>query len=221
MNMHASFKFLFIVLGTLFSIQSFSSKIEDNYRSSVWNFYSILLSSDSISQICSPFTPHHIVNPALITYQYSKEDLKGIVMKAEILDEGNELIVLVQLCFPNQKTIYFEVSKDEDYDINCIWLADGSNMEARGQFLTRPGIPNGTNVQVHQTSDKSSPVVSVIHEDELFFYTPRSDSDWYRVFLHEDDENPIGFIHKDSIRIYKDFPKKIKLKVMKLRSLSC
>lgn len=216
-----------IVLIITSTFASMSALSQDNncignaYKANVWSFYKQVIESDSISKISAPFTPHVIHDRSLITYNLGKEELKQVIENAEIIDEGDEMVLLVKLIFPNDREIYVEVSKEDDCDINTIWLADGSNMEAREILLTRPGTPNRANMEIYIEPNSKSSVVHFLHEGDLFFYTPNSFSDWYKVYNHENDIIPIGYIRKDSIRSYKDFSKELKERVKKLRKLTC
>ena len=205
----------------LMSCQGISAqKTMNEYQESVWNFYSQLLSNDTAKVICAPFTPHQITDRNSITFDYSADSIKKVITKAKVLDEGNEMCVLVQLEFPNKKLVFVEVSKDSDYDINCFYLPDGSNMEAPTVFMKRPAMMNEETL-VHRLPNESSETIRLVKKDELFFFTPNSSTDWVKIYNSFEDEEPIGYLRKTGFIFFEDFPDNIKKEVVQQLSPSC
>ena len=129
------------------------------------------------------------------------------------------MCILLQLDFPNKKSLFMEVSKDSDHDINYIYLSNGSNMEAPNIFLKRPAMVK-EDIQIHLLPNELSESVRIIKNDEIFFFTPNSDSDWVLIFKSLDDEEPIGYLRKTELIYFDKFPKDKKKEVAKLLSLS-
>lgn len=93
-------------------------------------------------------------------------------------------------------------------------------MEAPNIFLKRPAMVK-EDIQIHLLPDELSESVRIIKNDEIFFFTPNSDSDWVLIFKSLDDEEPIGYLRKTGFIFFEDFPDNIKKEVVQQLSPSC
>jgi hypothetical protein len=148
----------------------------------------------------------------------SLEDINEIVRKAPVCNDGLLMDSIVEIKLSDKKTIYFEIFLDQPLFIDDIWLSDGTSIYSKEYFL-RPGIINDSDgyVNIREQPNGKSKIVRRILKNELFFFTPTSKSDWYRVYRNESSAC-IGYIHKSKITVYDDFPENIKKKVRKMRS---
>jgi hypothetical protein len=69
-------------------------------------------------------------------------------------------------------------------------------------------------VNIREKADKNSRIVGKLKERELFYFTPISGSDWYKVY-HEEYQPCLGYIHKSRITTFNDFPEDLKEQVRK------
>ena len=152
----------------------------------------------------------------------SLKALNEIIRKAPVSRDGLWMDSLVEIKLSDKKTIYFQIYLDQPSSIDHIWLSDGidflSDKEYK-EYFRRPGIINDTDgyTNIREQPNAKSKIVRRILKNELFFFMPVSDSDWYRVYSNESSSS-IGYIHKNKITTYDNFPEKIKRKVRKMRS---
>lgn len=152
----------------------------------------------------------------------SLKELNEIIRKAPVTMDGLYMDSLVEIKLSDKKTIYFQIYIDQPSSIDHIWLSDGidflSDKEYK-EYFRRPGIINDTDgyTNIREQPNAKSKIVRRMLKNELFFFTPVSDSDWYRVYRNESSSS-IGYIHKSKITTYDNFPEKIKRKICKMRS---
>lgn len=84
--------------------------------------------------------------------------------------------------------------------------------------LKTPAIINDPDgyVNIREKSNVKSKVVRQIKENELFYFTPLPNTEWYPVYLDE-NEPSIGYIHQSRIKTFEDFSKWLQEKVRKKR----
>ena len=69
-------------------------------------------------------------------------------------------------------------------------------------------------INVMETPSNNSKIIKKILKDELFYYTPIGNNEWWPVSLKE-GEKYIGYIHKCKVLNFPDFPKRLKEKLEK------
>ncbi len=169
----------------------------------------------------------------LIRCNYLKEltnnlqyySIVDLVNNAKITSDGWSFGVLLELQISNKYSIYFDIDGDIPGSIERIYLKDG--LELGGKVmneyidtLKRPGIINDKDgfTKLREKPDGKSKIAGQIKNNELIFYTPIGDSEWYPVYKFEVSEMIfVGYIHKSRIVNYQKFPVSIKKQVDKLR----
>ena len=152
-----------------------------------------------------------------LTQGYSEDILLSLVEKAESFTDGLPLDTFYHIHFPNGADVYYQIVNA--YTFNGIWLPNGNHICFPHIHFYRPAIINDADgyVNIREKADGKSKIVGKLKAGELFYFTPESFSDWYRVYRNE--EQPcLGFIHKSRITVFKDFPKHLKRKVRRIRS---
>ena len=151
------------------------------------------------------------------------ETILNLIQKSKIIEEGDLLVTLFELKFPNGNIIYFDINTDTPKTIIDIWLPSGNmyvfdNKESFLDKLRRPAIINDKDgfTNIRKEANASSKIVGKFVTNELFFYTPVSGTDWWPVYKNL--TTPMGYIYKSKITFYKNFPDSIKKKVIKMRS---
>lgn len=86
--------------------------------------------------------------------------------------------------------------------------------------LKTPAIINDPDgyVNIREKSNVKSKVVRQIKENELFYFTPLFKTEWYPVYLDE-NEPCIGYIHQSRIKTFEDFPGWLQEEVRKAREM--
>ena len=141
-----------------------------------------------------------------------------------VYNEGTEFSTLLELKLSEKDIIFFEINKDTPKQIQYIWLSSGESLgdlvqgNKNIEKLKRPGIINDPDgyTNVRGKPNKHSQITGKFIKDEVFYYTPTNDNDWWSVYK-EDGEKQIGYIHKSRILKYTDFPPKLKERVKKQR----
>lgn len=157
-------------------------------------------------------------------------DLHNIIKHIEsssVYNEGWEFSKILELKLSQDDIIYFELNTDTPKQIMYIWLPSGESLSDligennKIELLKRPGIINDkdgyTNIRESQNID--SRIIEKFYKNNVFYYTPMCNSDWWPVYKKESDDK-LGYIHKSKILIYKFFPVNLKNEVKKLRG-SC
>lgn len=142
-----------------------------------------------------------------------------------VYNEGTEFSMLLELKVTEKDIIFFELNKDTPKQILYIWLSSGESLGDLVQGnktiekLKRPGIINDPDgyCNVREKPYKNSKITAKFIKDEVFYYTPTNESDWWCVYKEEGGKQ-IGYIHKSRILKYADFPPKLKEKVKKQRN---
>ena len=157
---------------------------ERNCIDCVLNFYKNVVFRMDSAKICNYMDLSIFQNRKELTFGYSEREIESIVSKAKSYDEGYMLDSMVQVDFPNGRTLYFEVSYEGLLSVNIIWLSDGSNLNARNELLKRPAIINDKDgfVNIRKEPNGNSTILDEIYENELFYYTPEYGKNWYRIY---------------------------------------
>jgi hypothetical protein len=150
------------------------------------------------------------------------ETISKLINNSNIYNEGWDLGSYVELKFPNGIILYFEMNTDPPESINCIWLPSGKALDVYNngnEMLRRPAIINDKDgfTNVRKEANANSQVVGKFVTNELFFFTPVSGSNWWPVYRNE-TSSCIGYIYKNKITFYRDFPEFIKKEVIKMRT---
>ena len=206
------------LLMLLFFTNVLFAQEERNCIDCVLNFYKNVVFRMDSAKICNYMDLSIFQNREELTFGYSEREIESIVSKAKSYDEGYMLDSMVQVDFPNGRTLYFEVSYEGLLSVNIIWLSDGSNLNARSELLKRPAIINDKDgfVNIRKEPNGNSTILDEIYEKELFYYTPEYGKNWYRIYWKE-GLAPCGYIHKSKITEFKDFPEDLKERVRKIR----
>ena len=128
-----------------------------------------------------------------MTQGLSEDKLSEVVANASVVDDGSEMCKLVILSFADNNHVYFEVNRDDEHDINAIWLTNGKNID--GPSLLMPS--------------SESAVVSPMKENTLFFFSPINSSDWLALY-NDKKEELIGYIRINDILTFEMFPDSMK-----------
>lgn len=165
-------------------------------------------------------------NRSALTQGYQLDVIEKIINESPSYDDGFEMDSLFSLTFPNGKTIYVDIS---DGSFNHIWLPDGldvyyshdesCNPAVHYYYFKRPAIICDSDgyTNIRERPDRDSKIVGRLLRNQLFFFTPASDTEWYQVYTDELSPS-IGYIHKSRITLYNDFPDTIKEQVHKTRN---
>lgn len=159
-----------------------------------------------------------------LTQGLDYESIAKLLDSAEVSDEGEGFSTLLKLTFSNGKTIYFEIGDGFD-SIEQAWFPSGESLEkltgsryAYSAILKRPGIINDPDgyTNIREKPDKNSVIAGKFTKNEIFYYTPISDTEWWPVYKTEAAKQ-LGYIYKDKILEYAKFPQKLKDKVKEQR----
>ncbi len=190
-----------------------SNKAQDSIcRDYVIEFYKILYIG--ISRDCE------IKNKTDLCDHLSQGKIYEIVRKAPVFNDGAWIHSFIEIKLSDKQTIYFQVNMIPPTEIDCVWLSDGTALSDHSEtkeYFIRPAIINDSDgyTNIRKQPNANSEIVRRILKNELFFFTPTSKSDWYRVY--NSFLSPcIGYIHKSKITVYDDFPESIKNKVRKI-----
>jgi hypothetical protein len=208
---------MILVIITSNGLQASRRAQSSNCRDCVAEFYKILYTSNNYGTNGI----REIDNKSDLCDHLSLEKVNEIVQKAPVSCDGWWMDSIVEIKLSDKQIIYFQVSLISPMTVNNVWLSDGlllsDGSEGKIYFL-RPGIINDSDgyTNIRKQPNAKSKIVRRILKNELFFFTPTSKSDWYRVYCNQ--LSPcIGYIHKSKITVYDDFPESIKRKVRKMR----
>jgi hypothetical protein len=160
-----------------------------------------------------------------LTKGLNYENICKQIEVSSIYNEGTDFSVLLELKLTERDIIFFELNKDTPKQIQYIWLSSGESLgnlvlgDKVIETFRRPGIINDQDgySNIREKPDKSSKVVGKLIKDDIFYYTPTNESDWWAVYKDEGGKL-IGYIHKSRILRYINFPPELKEKVKKQRS---
>ena len=217
---------LFTIFAVLFLIaqESTAQNRCSSCRDFVYTFYLNLYGDNKIYEkdliamgISSSEWAFYTKKRDQLTQGIDFDNMKKVINQSITCYDGDWIDSLVFLSFPNAETICFQLS-DFSPMLNRIWLPNGQKEFGNISLLKRPAIINDPDgyVNIREKPDIHSRIIRRIRENELFYFTPTSKSDWYPVYLNE--ALPcIGYIHKSRIKTYGDFPDWLKKKVRKMR----
>jgi hypothetical protein len=158
-----------------------------------------------------------------LTQGLTMDKLKIVISNLRIHYDGDINTQYAILKFPNNKKVYFELNADSIFQENYpaqiydLYLSNGISLvdTSDAEKLYFRGLLNPQKIQsslnVHERPVATSTSINVIRINQLFYFTP-SDSEWCEVFSYE-DQKPLGFIKKDFIIMFENFPKPIKDKI--------
>jgi len=159
-----------------------------------------------------------------LTHDLNYENICKQIEFSLVYNQGTEFSMLLELKLSEKNIIFFEINKDTPKKIQYIWLSSGESLGdlVQGyksiQKLKLPGIINDPDgyTNVREKPDKNSKIVAKFIKNEVFYYTPTNESEWWSVYKEEGGKQ-VGYIHKNKILNYTDFPPKLKEKVKKQR----
>ena len=202
-------KKLFLGLLFVFSCSACTNVDKDeNYIQSVRSFYQTLFKNPKALSISIGFIDHDVSNRKALTLGLSEDKLSEVVANASVVDDGSEMCKLVILSFADNNHVYFEVNRDDEHDINAIWLTNGKNIDGPS-LLMRPCIAKGDNNMIYANPSSESAVVSPMKENTLFFFSPINSSDWLALY-NDKKEELIGYIRINDILTFEMFPDSMK-----------
>ena len=205
-------KNIFIGLLFVFSYSACTDVDNDeNYIQSVRSFYQTLFKNPEASSISIGFIDHDVSNRKALTQGLSEDKLSEVIANASVVDDGSEMCKLVILSFADNNHVYFEVNRDDEHDINAIWLTNGKNIDGPS-LLMRPCIAKGDNKIIYANPSSESAVVSAMKENTLFFFSPINSSNWLALYNDKRDEL-IGYIRIYEILTFELFPDGMKERV--------
>lgn len=145
----------------------------------------------------------------------NEEDIYAAIKNARTFSYGHPLDSVVALTVGKQ-TLYFRISTERPdsnpildvYDSNC------KNLSCDNDFLLMPCVLKSDSnfIYVRKEKDASSKPVAKILKNQIFFFTPCQDSDWYKVSLIY-GQKYVGYIHKSNILPYEKCSKRIRKKM--------
>ena len=158
-----------------------------------------------------------------LTNKLTINEINNVIEKSEISSDGYDFEIIMELPLSKNYSIYFDLDNDIPGRIEYIFLKNAINIGSMDnkeykEQLFRPGIINESDgyTNLRENPNSKSKVVGILKTNELFFYSPIGDSDWYPVQMRYLGKK-IGYIHKSKIIKYSNFPKQIKVKVDKIR----
>jgi hypothetical protein len=158
-----------------------------------------------------------------LTNNLTIKEIDKLIYNSELSTDGYEFGIILELPLSKNYSVYFGLDSDIPGKIEGIYLKDAIDIGCKEknypeEQLFRPGIINNADgyTNLREKSDSKSKIVGRLKINELFFYSPIGDSDWYPVKKTETGKIA-GYIHKSRIIKYSNFPKLIKEKVYKIR----
>jgi hypothetical protein len=163
-----------------------------------------------------------------LTQGIKMDDLKIVLANIRIHYDGDINTQYAILTFPNKKNIYFALNADsvfqENYpaQIGDIFLSNGNSIisfdwNGVPEKLYFRGLINPKRIKsslnVLEKPGTNSISTNNIKINHLFYFSP-NESEWYEIFNYQ-DQRSVGFIKKDYIIMFEDFPKPIKDKILK------
>lgn len=195
--------------------------VADSFKKSVDDYNLIASKSHRLNNKSQSFLIKEIRSfNSELTQGLSLKELYSLIAKADIVDQGDELINYLKITFPNNKSVYFALNTDSPTQIIWVYLPDGQLLE--GHFYNyAPGkLWLIGKARIHQrinvltdTVSKSKSAVNIL-SSAYFFYVPDSNSKWWLIKLGYSTV-PIGYIRKDMIIKYSSFSTSLKNKVIK------
>ena len=158
-----------------------------------------------------------------LTNKLTINEIVKLIDISELSTDGYDFGIILELPLSKNYSVFFELDADIPGKIEGIYLMDaidigGKEKDYPKEQLFRPAIINDTDgySNLREKPDSKSKIVGRLKTNELFFYSPIGNSDWYPVKKEETSEI-LGYIHKTRITKYSNLPQLIKLKVDKIR----
>lgn len=158
-----------------------------------------------------------------LTQGLSYYQICKLVDSSQLSDDGWEFAKHLEVKFPNGAEVFFEMNKDTPKQILYIWLPDGKSLNSilqgiKVEKFQRPGIINDPDgyTNIREKPDKSARIIGRFVKNEIFYYTPTNQSNWWPVYKKNAGPQ-VGYIYKNRILTYPHFPSKLKEIVKKAR----
>jgi hypothetical protein len=158
-----------------------------------------------------------------LTNKLTIKEIEKVIDMSELSTDGYEFGIILELALSKKYSVYFDLDSDIPGKIERIYLKDAIEIGSKENHypkeqLFRPGTINDTDgyTNLREKPDSKSKIVGRLKTNELFFYSPIGDSDWYPV-KKEETSKILGYIHKTRITKYSNLPKLVKRKVDKIR----
>lgn len=144
---------------------------------------------------------HGVCSRNSLLLNKSKEYIYNAVKKARVFSYGHPLDSVVALTIDKQK-LYFCISTERP-DIDPfvgVYDSNGRSLASERNYPLMPCVPKSKNgyVYVRKEKNATSKPVAKIQKNQIFFFTPCQDSDWYRVTLKY-EQKFVGYVHKSNI----------------------
>ncbi len=152
-----------------------------------------------------------------LTLGMDYETMSKIIDKSVLCNEGSLFTDLLEMVFPNKKSIFVELNTNIPNQIEYIWLSSGNEISSKQKFF-RPGMlkePNGY-TYLKERPLASSKITRKLTAGQVFYYIPDQDFEWWAIYK-TDGHGFLGYIHKSKILVYSEFPVIFKNKVKKAR----
>ncbi len=159
-----------------------------------------------------------------LTFGLNHKSIEILIDYSMVYNEGFEFSNLMELVFPNQKSVFFEMSNSNNTKVAHVWLANGESLSGKIQRdsivekLLRPGmiLSSEDSVDIISAPETGSQIVSKMLKDTVFYFSPNYFSDWWAISW-VDGSKFLGYIHKSKILAYRYFPEKFKKRVKNIR----
>ena len=126
-----------------------------------------------------------------LTQGLTEQEINRLLQDSSMFINNDTSSVVIAICFPNRKRIYFNLDRyiDEPIFIQGIYLTDGTSisnkMSAKKihnnlRLLGRINDADGY-VNVRKEANEKSMIVGKINMGERFYYTPNSNSSWWKI----------------------------------------
>lgn len=163
-------------------------------------------------------------NKNRFTQGYEEQIDSIIQCCAKVYDEGSKGSIIIDVHFPNGKTIYFLLNRypDEPIYIGNLYFENGiyiynslyakyitnsEEIDTSTKYLKRLAIINDSDgyTNVRKEEGQNAEVIGKIQNDQLFYYTPNDDSSWWRVQSIKGSLQ--GYMHYSRIKPYGELPR--------------
>jgi hypothetical protein len=163
-----------------------------------------------------------------LTQGIELDNLRMVLLNIRIHYDGDINTQYAILTSPKKKNIYFALNADsvfqENYpaQIGDIYLSNGKSIiscDCNGvpEKLLFRGLLNPERIKsslnIHERPETKSISNNKITLNQLFNFSP-NESECYEIFNYEDQKS-LGLIKKEYIIMFKDFPKPIKVKILR------
>lgn len=237
LSLQNKMKSIVFILFLICCTEANAQHVYRNCKECITTFYELLF-ADNYDRLESVFDSNrydfknHRNYKVMMTKGLSLEEIRKLICESTVSYEAIWLDSLVQLHFPDGDILYFDLWQEggqeivdghvqtflSDYLISYIYLGNGKELEGT-EFLFRPGIINDRDgyTNLRETPHPTARIVGTLKENELFFFIPTTDSNWYSVY-RDWGENHLGYVHKSRISTFEKFPKKLKEKTWQIRN---